>query len=280
MAASVYSEKDPYSPIHYSYQISRILYSEKSDFQHIVVLDTDYFGRVLVLDDVVQLTEKDEFFYHEMLSHVALHTHPRPSDVLIIGGGDGGTLREVLKHESVQTVNLVEIDKQVIEISKRFFPSLATGFTDKRVNVVEKDGSQYIQTIKNQFDIVIVDSTDPVGSAENLFTDSFFSGVFSALNENGIFVSQTESLHFHREFVVDVQQRLKKLFTEVGIYIVPLATYAGNWWTFSIASKKYPLGKPNRTSEIKTRFYDWQVHENAFLPGNLYKKLLGGELDW
>jgi spermidine synthase len=280
MKESVFFEKDPYSPINYVYQINGILHSEKSTFQDIVVLDTDYFGRVLVLDDVVQLTEKDEFFYHEMLSHVALHTHPSPSDILIIGGGDGGTLREVLKHESVRSVHLVEIDKRVIEVSKRFFPSVASGFSDKRVQVVEKDGSHYIKTIENTFDIIIIDSTDPVGSAKNLFTDDFFAGAFSALNESGIFVNQTESLHFHREFVVDVQQRLKKVFNMVGLYIVPLATYAGNWWTFSIASKKYPPGKPARRPEVETRYYDWQVHEQAFLPENLYKKLLSGELDW
>jgi spermidine synthase len=215
-----------------------------------------------------------------MLSHVALHTHHYPSHILIIGGGDGGTLREVLKYESVQKVQLVEIDQQVIEVSKRFFPSISEGFSDKRVQIVEEDGSHYIKTIKNKFDVVIVDSTDPVGNAANLFTDEFFSAVFAALNEDGIFVSQTESLHFHREFVVDIQQRLKKIFKEVGLYAVPLATYAGNWWTFSIASKKHPLRGIHRASNVRTRYYDREVHENAFLPANLYNRLINNELDW
>jgi spermidine synthase len=245
-----------------------------------MVLNSTYFGKMLVLDGVVQLTEKDEFFYHEMLAQVVLHAHVHPKTALIIGGGDGGTLREVLKHKLIEKVQLVEIDKQVIETSMHFFPGLATGFIDKRAELIEMDGISFIKQTKCKYDAVIVDSTDPVGSAEGLFTEEFFGGIRNILSEDGIFVTQTESLHFHRQFVIDAQIKLRGLFKIVGLYNVPITTYAGNWWTFSIASKKYQVKKPNRSQEVITRYYDEQVHKSAFLTDNLYHKLLNNTLDW
>jgi spermidine synthase len=280
MYSPVFFENDPFSPIAYLYQVNEILYRCKSFYQEIMILNSTYFGKMLVLDGVVQLTEKDEFFYHEMLAHVALHAHLHPKNVLIIGGGDGGTLREVLKHKQVEKVQLIEIDKEVIEVSKRFFPELSIGFTDERTELIEMDGVNHVNQAKCKYDAVIVDSTDPVGSAEGLFTEHFFNGVRNILNEDGIFVTQTESLHFHRKFVIDTQIKLRGLFKIVGLYSVPVATYAGNWWTFSIASKEYQVKKPNKNQEVLTRYYDEQVHENAFLTDNLYHKLLNNNLDW
>ncbi|MCJ7515552.1 MAG: polyamine aminopropyltransferase [Dehalococcoidia bacterium] len=280
MYSPVFFENDPFSPIAYLYQVSEILHRCKSSYQEIMILNSPYFGKMLVLDGVVQLTEKDEFFYHEMLAHVVLHAHVHPKTVLIIGGGDGGTLREVLKHKQVEKAQVVEIDKEVIEVSKRFFPELSTGFTDERAELIEMDGVNYIKQTKCKYDAVIVDSTDPVGSAEGLFTEQFFSDILNILNNDGIFVIQTESLHFHRQFVIDTQIKLRGLFKIVGLYSVPVATYAGNWWTFSIASKKYSVKKPNRNKEVITRYYDEQVHKNAFLTDNLYLKLLNNTLDW
>ena len=280
MYGPVFLEKDPFSPIAYLYQVSEILYRCKSPYQEIMILNSTYFGKMLVLDGVVQLTEKDEFFYHEMLAHLVLHAHVNPKTVLIIGGGDGGTLREVLKHKQVEKVQLVEIDRQVIEVSKRFFPELTMGFADKRAELIEMDGVSYIKQTKCKYDAVIVDSTDPVGPAEGLFTEKFFSGIRNILSDEGIFVTQTESIHFHRQFVIDTQIKLRGLFKIVGLYNVPIATYAGNWWTFSIASKKYPVKKPNRNQEVITRYYDEQVHKSAFLTDNLYQKLLSNTLDW
>ena len=280
MNDELFRESDPFSPITYTYKINSVLYSGRSQYQEIQVLDSSEFGKILVLDGVVQLTERDEFFYHEMLAHVALHAHPRPENVLIIGGGDGGTLREVTKHELVKNVQLVELDKEVIEISKRYFPSLSKGFSDIRVKVEEMDGSRFVRDTVEKYDVVIVDSTDPVGSARNLFSEEFFSDVLSILNEDGIMVIQTESLHFHRQFVKEVQHKLDKLFKIVGLFTVPLATYAGNWWTFSIASRKYVPDMPNRKLTVNTKYYDEQVHKNAFLPATVYKKLMSGTLDW
>ena len=280
MNDELFRESDPFSPITYTYKINNILYSGRSPYQEIQVLDSPEFGRILVLDGVVQLTERDEFFYHEMLAHVALHAHLRPENILIIGGGDGGTLREVTKHEPVRNIQLVELDKEVIEISKRYFPSLTMGFSDTRVKVKEMDGSRFVRDTTEKYDVVIVDSTDPVGSARNLFSEQFFSDVFSVLSEDGILVIQTESLHFHRQFVKETQHKLGKSFKIVRLYTVPLATYAGNWWTFSIASREYIPDMPNRKHTVGTKYYDEQVHKNAFLPETVYKKLMSGTLDW
>jgi len=276
----VFLENDPFSPIRYIYRVSGILYSGKSRYQEIVVLESPDFGKMLVLDGVVQLTERDEFFYHEMLAHVILHAHPNPKTVLIVGGGDGGTLREVLKHSSVKRVQLVELDRQVIEVSKRFFPGLAGGFSDPRVHVKCMDGTHYVRQAGDHFDVVIVDATDPVGYGKRLFTDQFFADVLSVLSETGMFVIQTESLHFHHKFVADMQIRLSKLFKVVELYCIPLATYAGNWWTFSIASTKHPVDAQNRKQEVITKYYDEEAHKKAFVPRNLHRKLLDGSLDW
>ena len=280
MKDEFFRESDPVSPIIYTYKINSVLYSGRSQYQEIQVLDTPEFGRILVLDGVVQLTERDEFFYHEMLAHVALHVHLCPKNVLIIGGGDGGTLREVTKHELVKNVQLIELDNEVIEISKRYFPSLSKGFSDERVKIDEMDGSRFVRDTTEKYDVVLVDSTDPVGSARNLFSEQFFSDVFSVLNKEGILVIQTESLHFHRQFVKEIQEKLGRSFKIVGIYTVPLATYAGNWWTFSIASKKFMPYIPNRKLAFSTKYYDEQVHKNAFLPETIYERLMSGTLDW
>jgi len=280
MYGPLFIESDPFSPVGYVYRVKSVLHSSRSAYQQIDVLDTVHFGRVLVLDGVVQLTEKDEFFYHEMLAHVALHAHPHPARVAIIGGGDGGTLREVLKHESVREVHLIEIDEQVIEVSTRFFPGLAAGFSDPRVHVHKMDASDFVRQPGRAFDIVIVDCTDPVGVAEPLFDDGFFGAVSSLLHGEGIYVAQTESLHFHRDFVADVQRRLSGVFATVDLYTTPLATYAGNWWTFSVASDACTPREPVRRCEVATRYYDEQVHRAAFLPRSLYGKLVDNKLDW
>ncbi|RMG03835.1 MAG: spermidine synthase, partial [Nitrospirae bacterium] len=163
-------EKDPYSPIQYVYDVEKILLKKKSEYQEIMVFENPYFGRVLVLDGVVQLTEKDEFFYHEMLVHPLMHSHPNPRVVTVIGGGDGGAVREVVKHESVEKVYFVEIDKEVIETSLEFFPTVSSAIKDPRVEIHNMDGAEFVRGRKNEIDVVIVDSTDIIGFARSLFT--------------------------------------------------------------------------------------------------------------
>lgn len=267
-------EADPYSPINYRYAVDRVLYEHKSAIQEIKVLEHQFFGRMLVLDDVVQLTERDEFYYHEMLAHVPMHSHPAPRKVLVIGGGDGGTLREALKHPSVGSATLVDIDPEVIEVSKRFFPAVASGFADPRAVSSPGDGAAFLRETREKFDIILVDAPDPVGPAQSLHTQEFFKSAQAALTENGVFAMQTESLHFHIEFVQDVQKALKAVFSWVSLYAVPLATYAGNWWTFSIAAKA-PLSKhPIRALVPGTLYYGGETHPQAYVPARVLNNLI------
>ncbi len=270
----LFREKDPFSFIDYSYQIEEILCKYKSKYSDIMVLRSPQFGKMLIIDNVVQVTELDEHLYHEMLVHVPLHIHPSPRQIAIIGGGDGGTLREVLKHREAEEVLLVEVDKEVIEVSKNFLPTLSSGFRDPRVEVVIMDGANFMKTVSKEFDAILVDSTDPVGIAESLFSDAFFKDASSCLKPDGVFVAQTESLHFHLDFVRDIQHKLARCFRFVDLYTMCTATYAGNWWTFSIASKGCDLRKGPKKCNVITKYYAEDVHINAFLPQSLKERLL------
>lgn len=274
MSSFVFSENDPFSPIKYCYSMDKLIYSHRGRFGDVAVTEHEYFGRMLVLDGVVQLTERDEHYYHEMLAHVPLHAHPGPETVLIIGGGDGGTLREVLKHKSVQRAVMCEIDQEVIETSKRYLPTLSSGFADSRVTINIADGADFVARSRQQFDVILVDSTDPVGPAQSLFTEKFFSDAREALKQDGLFVAQTESLHFHLHFVREVQDRLRQVFPMADVYTVPLATYAGNWWTFSIASKTHNPRQPLRKCEVPVKYYAEDVHGSSFLPPSVYQRML------
>jgi spermidine synthase len=275
-----FHEKDPYAPIQYSYEVSRILYRGTSKFQEIMVIENPFFGRMMILDGVVQITEKDEFFYHEMLAHVVLNAHPDPRTVVVIGGGDGGTVREVLRHKSVEKVYFIEIDEEVINISKKFFPSVASGVRDKRVEVKCMDGAEFVKSRQHDIDLVIVDSTDIVGFAKSLFTRKFFRSISDCLTPDGMFVTLSESLHFHREIVVKVQKTLQSVFPVVDLYTAPLATYAGNWWTFSVGSRGLDPRDIRSRNRIKTKYYSPDIHKTCFLPKDMYDRLLRGKLGW
>jgi spermidine synthase len=280
MGSAEFREHDPFAPIVYSYPGVTVLHEERSPFQEISVLEHPHFGKVLTLDGVVQLTEWDEFFYHEMLVHPAMHVHYDPLEVLIIGGGDGGSLREALKHPGVQRVTMAEIDQRVVEVSKQFFPTLSVGFSNPKANVIHTDGVKLVEQVTSTYDVIIVDSTDPVGQAEALFTSPFYQAAHRALKSDGVLVAQTESLLFHASFVRDVQQRLREIFPIVDCYTQALATYAGNWWTFSMASKTHDPRRPQANRRIKVRYYSAQVHHKAFLTRALYRRMLNGTLGW
>jgi spermidine synthase len=275
-----FHEKDPYAPIQYSYEVSRILYSGKSKFQEIMVVENPFFGRMMILDGVVQITEKDEFFYHEMLAHVVLSAHPDPKTVVVIGGGDGGTVREVLRHKSVEKVYFIEIDEEVINISKKYFPSVASGTRDKRVEIKCMDGAEFVKSRHQDIDLVIVDSTDIVGFAKTLFTKKFFSSIRDCLTPDGMFVTLSESLHFHRDIVVKVQKTLQSVFPVVDLYTAPLATYAGNWWTFSVGSRGLNPREIRSKARVRTKYYSPDIHKTCFLPEDMYDRLLSGKLGW
>lgn len=273
-------EKDPYAPIQYVYEVEKVLYKGKSKFQEIMVFENPYFGRILVLDNVVQLTERDEFIYHEMLTHVLMHAHPEAKNVAVIGGGDGGAVREVLKHDCVKKLYFIEIDEEVINVSKKFFPSVSLTIDDPRVEIRCMDGAEFIKEMKNCLDVIIVDSTDIIGFAKSLFTVEFFKFVRDALTENGMFVTLSESLIFHKELVYEVQNSMKLIFPIVDLYTASIATYAGNWWSFSVGSKSLDPREIRKPVKIETKLYTADLHKTCFLPLDIYKKLLNKELNW
>ncbi len=269
-------ERDPFAPIRYAYDVEEIVCSRRTRYQHLLIFENRHFGRVLALDGVVQLTERDEHFYHEMLTQVVLHAHPDPAEVLIIGGGDGGSLREVLKHQSVKRVRMVELDTGVIEASREFLPTLSVGFDDPRAQVLEARGEDFLAGTAERFDLVIMDSTDPVGPAANLFTDECLASAASILKDGGMFAAQTESLHFHPGFVREVQRKLERIYPIADLCTVPLATYGGNWWTFSIGSRGGDPREPRRPCTVSTRYYAEDVHRQSFLPPSVRRKLMEG----
>lgn len=206
-------------------KIKQTLHTEQTEFQKLDMVETEEFGNMLILDGMVMTTKKDEFVYHEMVAHVPLFTHPNPENVLVVGGGDGGVIREVLKHPSVKKATLVEIDGKVIEYSKKFLPEIAGELENPRVEVIVGDGFMHIAEAENEYDVIMVDSTEPVGPAVNLFTKGFYAGIAKALKEDGIFVAQTDNPWFKADLIREVQRDVKEIFPIVKLYTANVPTY-------------------------------------------------------
>ena len=256
-------------------KVNRSLHKEKTDFQDLEMLETAEWGNMLVLDDMVMTTEKDEFVYHEMVAHVPLFTHPSPKNVLVVGGGDGGVIREVLKHDSVEKATLVEIDGKVIEYSKQYLPSIAGALEDDRVEVKVEDGFMHIAKSESEFDVIMVDSTEPVGPAVNLFSKGFYEGIAKALKEDGIFVAQTDNPWFKADLIRQVYGDVKETFPITKVYTANIPTYPSGLWTFTIGSKIYdPLQVPEeRFKEIDTKYYTEEIHRACFALPKFVKDL-------
>ncbi|MED0805506.1 spermidine synthase [Bacillus paralicheniformis] len=248
-------------------KINKTLHTEQTDFQKLEMAETEEFGNMLFLDGMVMTSEKDEFVYHEMVAHVPLFTHPNPEHVLVVGGGDGGVIREILKHQSVKKATLVDIDGKVIENSKKFLPSIAGKLDDPRVEVKVDDGFMHIAESENEYDVIMVDSTEPVGPAVNLFTKGFYAGIANALKEDGIFVAQTDNPWFTPELITNVQRDVKEIFPITKLYLANIPTYPSGLWTFTIGSKKYdPLEvEDSRFFDIETKYYTKEIHKAAFV---------------
>ncbi|TSB44966.1 spermidine synthase [Alkalicoccobacillus porphyridii] len=247
-------------------KIKRTLHTEKTDFQQLDMIETEEFGNMLVLDGMVMTTEKDEFVYHEMVAHVPLFTHPNPKHVLVVGGGDGGVIREVLKHPSVEKATLVEIDGKVVEYSKKYLPTIAGALDDERVDVQIADGFMHIAQSENEYDVIMVDSTEPVGPAVKLFEKGFYEGISKALNEDGVFVAQTDNPWFQQELIRNVYKDIKEIFPITRVYTANIPTYPSGLWTFTIGSKKHdPLEvSEDRFHEIDSKYYTKDIHRAAF----------------
>ncbi|OIJ21821.1 spermidine synthase [Anaerobacillus alkalidiazotrophicus] len=248
-------------------EIKRTLHTEQTDFQKLDMVETAEFGNMLILDGMVMTTQKDEFVYHEMVAHVPLFTHPNPKNVLVVGGGDGGVIREVLKHPSVEKATLVEIDGKVIEYSKKYLPEIAGKLEDPRVDVQVDDGFMHIAKSEAVYDVIMVDSTEPVGPAVNLFTKGFYEGIAKALKEDGVFVAQTDNPWFHSHLITNVFKDVKEVFPITRLYTANIPTYPSGLWTFTIGSKQYdPLEvEEDRFHEIATKYYTKELHKAAFV---------------
>ncbi|MCG1666790.1 MAG: polyamine aminopropyltransferase [Thermoplasmata archaeon] len=241
----------------------KLLFSGKSKYQKIELVENATYGKVLFLDGTFQLTERDEFIYHEMLAHIPLFSLESPKEILIIGGGDGGLARECLKHK-VENVHLVEIDEMVVEVSKKYLPTLSNSFNDKRLNLVIDDGSNFVKNTNMKFDVVLIDSTDPVGPASTLFTEEFYRNVKNILKPGGILGSQTGTPFLYPEHLKIAYNNMKKVFKYVSVYLATIPTYPSSLWSFTFASDNEI--KRKRDSEFKTKYYNAKIHDNNLLP--------------
>ncbi|MBY6276490.1 polyamine aminopropyltransferase [Symbiobacterium thermophilum] len=247
------------------WRVREVLHEEQTPYQKLQVLELEDFGRALVLDDAVQTTVGDEFIYHEMIAHVPLFTHPHPERVLIIGGGDGGTAREVCRHESVQKVDMVEIDRAVIEACRKHLPEIACGMDHPKVNLVVADGIAWVADHADEYDVIIVDSSDPVGPAKGLFNQAFYKNVFRALKADGLFVCQVLSPFFHQSLIRDVYGVVSAIFPITMPYLAVVPTYPSGLHCFMLGSKRHsPLREGVRTPAWPTRWYTPAVHRAAF----------------
>ena len=259
-----------------SLSVDRLLYDSETQHQRIRVFENAFFGRVMTLDGVVQTTEGDNFIYHEMMAHVPILAHGAAKRVLIIGGGDGGMARAVLNHTSVEHVTMVEIDAGVVEFCREMMPSLSDGaFDDPRLNLVIADGAAFVRDCQDRFDVIIIDSTDPIGPGEVLFTDSFYGHAKRCLAEDGILVTQNGVPFLQGEELTNSMRAFKALFTDWGCYLATVPTYAGGpmafGWGTDGDARSVPLevlqGRFDAAG-IETRYYTPQVHQGAFaLPG-------------
>jgi len=256
---------------------NRLLYDSKTEHQRIVLFENALFGRVLMLDGVVQTTEGDEFIYHEMLTHVPILAHGQVRRVLIIGGGDGGMLEEVLKHADIETATLVEIDPQVVEFSKKYLGKICgQAFDDPRVQIAIADGVDYVAACKDRFDLIVTDSTDPIGPGEVLFTQAYYTACKSCLAPGGILVTQNGVPFLQGEELQGTLRILRRNFVDATCYLATVPTYAGGpmafgWASDDAAHRRTPLDVLEAryaAAGIATRYYNPQVHLGAFaLPG-------------
>lgn len=269
--------------VRFSIKVKEHLFSEKSEFQQIDIFDSEEFGKFLTIDGLMMLTEKDEFIYHETIVHTPMAVHPNPKTILVIGAGDGGVIRELSRYSDVEKIDLVEIDELVIKASKHYLPQTASKFNDPRVTVYIQDGLKFVRSKVNKYDLIIVDSTDPIGPGEGLFTREFYGNCFNALKDDGIMVNQHES-PFYKNTTIAMQRahkRIKESFPIAMVYQAHIPTYPSGYWLFGFASKKYhPINDLNLrwlNNKIITKYYNIDLHKGSFALPNYVKELLNNE---
>ena len=254
-----------------SIRVREQLFSAQSEFQQIDVLDSKEFGKILVVDGDLTLTEKDEFIYHEMITHVPMAVHPLVKDVLVIGGGDGGVVRELVKYEEIEHIDMAEIDPLVVEVCRKYLPQTACRLDDPRLSIYYEDGVRFVRSKENCYDLIIVDSTDPFGPGEGLFTREFYGSCFKALREDGIMVNQHESPFYPADAVAcqRAHKRIVESFPISRVYQAHIPTYPSGHWLFGFASKKYHPLKDLREAAwnlkgLSCNYYTTTLHKGAF----------------
>ena len=267
--------------VKFSLRVNKQLYSEESEYQRIDVFDTPEFGRVLALDGNIMLTERDEFIYDEMMTHVPMAVHPNIRRVLIIGAGDGGVVRELTRYDQIERIDLVEMDESVVEACRRYLPGNACRLDDRRVHIYYENGLKFIRRKEDEYDLIVVDSTDPFGPSEGLFTREFYGNCYNALKADGILVNQQGS-PFYGEDAEAMQRSHKRIastFPISRVYQAHIPSYAAGYWLLGFASKKYhPIDDldADRWNDyhLRTRYYTTRLHTGAFyLPAFLEEML-------
>lgn len=272
--------------VRFSIKVEKEIHTEKTEFQRIDVLEAKEFGRFFTLDGLMMVTEKDEFIYHDMIVHVPMATNPNIKNVLVIGAGDGGTIRELTRYSTVEKIDMVEIDKRVVDICREYFPLTSCKLDDKRVNVFYEDGLKFIRDKEDEYDLIIVDSTDPFGPGEGLFTKEFYGNCYKALKEDGILVNQHESPYYDNDAAAmkEAHEKITKFFPIIRVYQAHIPTYPSGHWLFGFASKKYhPIKDFNAEAwnklGIKTKYYNTDLHVGCFALPTYVRDMLNGLTD-
>ena len=270
--------------VRFSIKVKQHLYTGKSEFQDVDVFESEEFGKFLTLDGLMMVTEKDEFIYHDMITHVAMATNPSIKKVLVIGGGDGGTVRELTRYSHIEKIDMVEIDKLLVDVSREYLPITASKLDDPRVSLYFEDGIRFVADTKEIYDLILVDSTDPIGPGEGLFTTEFYQNCFNILSDNGILVNQSESPYYDQfsHEMKRAHKKIKNIFPISKVYQFHMPTYPSGHWLFGFASKKLDpikdvdFDKWNALG-IKTKYYNPQLHVGCFALPSYVQEMLDNE---
>lgn len=270
--------------VRFSIRVKEQLHHEKSEYQSISIYDSEEFGRFLTLDGIMMLTQKDEFIYHDMITHTAMAVNPKIKNILVIGAGDGGVARELTKYSGIENIDIVEIDKRVVEVCKEYLQDTAIGFEDERVHLYFQDGLKFVRAKYNEYDLIIVDSTDPFGPGEVLFTKEFYGNCFNALTKDGILLNQHESAFYANDAkeMKSAHRSIAKVFPVSFLYQAHIPTYPSGHWLFGFASKGINPLEDLKQEEwkklnINTKYYNTDLHKGAFALPNYIKEMLFNE---
>jgi spermidine synthase len=275
-AVDRFAEHEPGAAAHTAYDVARVLEQRRTEFQELLLFESPRLGRVLALDGIVQMTDLDTYVYHEVLAQPALHAHPDPRRVAVVGGGDAFVVAEVCKHDGVEKVFLLELDEEVVQIACKHYDVARAAMDDPRVEFRAGDAFESIEQLAGTLDVILVDLTDPIGPAARLFEDGFYALCQRALCDGGILVAQTESLHYHGDTVRSCYGALARRFARAELLWGAIATYPGAFWTFGIASDGPDLREVRRRPDVPTQLYHPDAHDWFFVPEPVRRKMLGG----